>query len=347
MIDWRIAAQVAEMVAGAQPAPDGAAFHAVAAPTAESERLVLAYTGLQVPGPLPGPEPVGRRAWIDANLASLRNVLDPVAGKLGDGLGVLRGPLTAAAGLVVAVEVGVVSGLLAQRVLGQYEFPVLDPQGPARLLFVAPNLARAGESLEATPEDLLRWVALHETTHAVQFGGVPWLRDHLAGMVRELLGSVTIDPGNLRLPQGTDLRSLVDRVREGGVVALVVGPERRGTMDQLQAFMAVLEGYAEHVMDAAGAALLPDLPRLRAALERRRRDRSGLMRVLERLLGFDLKLRQYEQGKAFCDAVVARGGITALNRVWGGPESLPTLAEIEAPHRWLARLDGPAAQLSA
>jgi coenzyme F420 biosynthesis associated uncharacterized protein len=307
---------------------------------------VTAYTGLRVPGALPGPEPIGRRDWIDANLRSLRAVLDPVSEKVGEGLGPLRGPLSAAAGLVVAVEVGVISGLLAQRVLGQYEFPVLDATAPARLLFVSPNLARAGEALEATPEDLLNWVALHETTHAVQFGGVPWLRGHLADMVRELLSAVTLDASRLRLPQGADLRALVERAREGGVAALVIGGERRETLDRLQAFMAVLEGYAEHVMDAAGAQLIDDLPRLRTALERRRRDRSGLMRVLERLLGFDLKLRQYEQGKAFCDAVVAAGGMASLNRVWRGPESLPTIAEIEAPARWIRRLEGPA-QLSA
>ena len=67
------------------------------------------------------------------------------------------------------------------------------------------------------------------------------------------------------------------------------------------------------------------------------------MRLLERLLGFDLKLRQYKQGKAFCDAVVVAGGIGALNRVWEAPELLPTLAEVEAPALWLARTGGPAA----
>jgi putative hydrolase len=101
----------------------------------------------------------------------------------------------------------------------------------------------------------------------------------------------------------------------------------------------VLEGYAEHVMDAVGAEVLPDLPGLRAALDRRRRDRSGLLRVLERLIGLDLKLRQYEQGKAFCDAVVARGGIAVLNRVWAAPEALPTLAELDDAGAWIARTE--------
>ena len=51
----------------------------------------------------------------------------------------------------------------------------------------------------------------------------------------------------------------------------------------------------------------------------------------------DLKLRQYEQGKAFCDGVVARAGIEGLNRVWSGPEAMPTVAELERPRGLAAR----------
>jgi hypothetical protein len=36
---------------------------------------------------------------------------------------------------------------------------------------------------------------------------------------------------------------------------------------------------------------------------------------------------------------MARGGRSAFARVWRGPEWLPSLAEIRAPERWLARAD--------
>ena len=61
--------------------------------------------------------------------------------------------------------------------------------------------------------------------------------------------------------------------------------------------------------------------------------------MLDRLLGMDLKLRQYEQGKAFCDAVVARAGIEGLNRVWISPETMPTVAELDDAVAWLARTE--------
>ena len=336
VIDWTLASQVARGVAGLQPSGDPAPFEQLSAAAAESERLVSAYTGLVPAAPLPAPEAVGRPEWIEANLRSLGGVLDPVAGRLGSRLG----PVGGATGALLAVEAGAISGFLAGRVLGQYEFAVLEPDSPPRLLFVAPNLGHAVKTLDADAEQLLRWVALHETTHALQFGGVPWLREHLAGLVREMLGALDVDPrGLLRIPNAADLRSLLDRVREDGLAFLALGPERRPLLEAAQAFMALLEGYAEHVMDHVGADLLEDLDAMRAAMDRRRHERSGLLRVVEKLIGFDLKLRQYQQGKQFCDAVVARGGISALNRAWAGPESLPGFVELSDPTGWLARTE--------
>jgi len=341
VIDWKLATTVAEGIANLKPAPEASAFEPVAGPTEESARLVSAYTGLMADS-LPHAEPVDRPLWIQGNVNSLKKVLDPVADKLGQGMGPLSGAVSAASGALLAVEVGAVSGMLAQRVLGQYEFPILEPEAPARLLFVSPNLAVAASALDAEPDELLRWVALHEVTHALQFGGVPWLRPHIASMVRELLGGLQVDPVRLmKLPDTSDFRSIVDKIREGDLATLIVGPERRAALDAMQAFMAVLEGYAEHVMDEVGAEILPNLPELRGAMDRRRRDRSGLLRIFEKLIGMDMKLRQYELGKKFCDAVAKAGGIAALNRVWEGPAQMPTLAELEDPDAWMART-GPA-----
>jgi coenzyme F420 biosynthesis associated uncharacterized protein len=340
VIDWTLASQVARGVARLQPAGDPAPFERLEGPAEESERLVSAYTGLVPSGPLPTAEAVGRDEWVDANLRGLKGVLEPVSDRLGEGLGPLGGVVSSGLSALLAAEAGAISGFLAGRVLGQYEFPILDPDAPARLLFVAPNLGHAAGTLEAEPDQLLRWVALHETTHALQFGAVPWLRGHLAACVTELLGGMSFQGGSLlKIPDLADLKGFADRVREDGIATLALGPERKELFDGMQALMAVLEGYAEHVMDAVGDDVLDDLPALRGALDRRRRERSGFLRVLERLIGMDLKLRQYELGKRFCDAVVARGGIDALNRAWGSPEGMPTLAELEDPVAWLERTE--------
>jgi len=253
----------------------------------------------------------------------------------------LGGPLKLLGGVLLGAEVGALVGYLAQRVLGQYELVLLDAASPERLLFVAPNLREAALRLDVDEADLVAWVAFHEVTHAVQFTSVPWLREHLAGLLRRLLESVDVKvdaSAALKLPSVDDLRGLVDRLREGGLVTLVAGPERLAIIDEMQAAMAVVEGHAEHVMDAVGRDALGDaLDDLRAALDRRREEKPPMVRLLEKLLGLELKLKQYQLGKAFCDAVVEQGGIETLNRVWSGPEALPSLHELELPELWLDR----------
>ena len=102
--------------------------------------------------------------------------------------------------------------------------------------------------------------------------------------------------------------------------------------------MASIEGYAEHVMDAAGGELGPAVAAMRDRLDHRRRNRSLPARLMSWLFGFDLKLRQYEQGKRFCDAVVAEAGIDGLNAAWNGPAELPAIDELADPRRWAARV---------
>jgi len=343
MVDWNLARRLADQVAGSPPAV--ALPGDLAARCDDAATRVAAYTKLTPASPLPPPEAVDRHLWLELNLAGLQATLDPVLERALPSAGPAAGPIRAAAGAVIAAEVGGLSGYLGRRVLGQYELQLLDPDYPPRLLFVAPNLAEAASSLDADLDELLSWVAFHEVTHAVQFAGVGWLRPHVAGMLTELLDALEVKvdlKAVLSLPSLDDLRAFAEGVREGGLVNVVAGPERRAIVERIQSVMALVEGHAEHVMDAVGEGVLPNLPALRSAMNRRRADRSPLVRLLERLIGLDMKLAQYDTGKAFCDAVVADGGIDRLNVAWSDPSLLPSAAELKDPAQWLGRTRVPA-----
>jgi coenzyme F420 biosynthesis associated uncharacterized protein len=252
----------------------------------------------------------------------------------------MNGPIAPVGRAVAGVEVGTMLGWMSTRVLGQYELSLLPPERPPRLLYVAPNLDRAVRELSVDRDSFFGWIAIHELTHVFQFQGVGWLRDHLRGLIREYLDTVDvrIDSGAAGgLPSLPRPAQIVEGFREGGLVALIQTRQQRDLMNRIQAAMAVIEGYAEHVMDALGPKLLPAYAGLRERMERRRRSRSAPERIFERLLGLDLKMRQYEMGRAFCDAVVEEGGMDGLNRVWESPEALPDLHEVRRPAEWLER----------
>jgi coenzyme F420 biosynthesis associated uncharacterized protein len=256
---------------------------------------------------------------------------------------------------LLGAQVGALTGVLSQRVLGQYDLALLDDTVAPRLLLLAPNLAIAARNLSVDRDELVLWVAIHEITHAVQFTGAPWLRAHIGGMLQELIDGLQLSLGakpednddgkgwreRLKLPEPAEMRDFIGRARSGDLLRLTLGEDRWALVERMQAAMSLIEGHAEHTMDAIGAEVLPSLPRLRAAMTHRRASRGLPWRVLERLLGLKMKMRQYEVGRRFCDAVVEQGGREALARVWTGPEMLPATAELEAPGLWLARTHVP------
>jgi uncharacterized protein (DUF2342 family) len=403
-IDWGTAQRIGETIAGSPPR-GGVHAGAIEPLATDFAERVSDYTGLALPAKLPPLEVVDRPAWIAANLKTMRPLLEPLTEQLGgggnnDGNGgitsLVSGPLRSASGFLLGAQVGALTGVLSQRVLGQYDLALLDATVQPRLLLLAPNLAQAARNLGVDRDELVLWVTIHEITHAVQFGGAPWLREYLGGMLKELIAGLRLksdgrSPDDDPVPNGdpgandpgandpganddptpssdtahrdglagwipklgglgfdaSELRGLVDRARNGELLRLTLGDERWQLVEQMQATMSLIEGHAEHTMDAVGAEVLPSLPRLRAALNRRRETRGLPWRVLERLLGLELKMKQYEVGKRFCDAVVQAEGPRALARVWEGPEMLPSTAELAAPGLWLARTHVPPVTSSA
>src|SRR3954452_21654092 len=116
MIDWPFASRLPRTIAGdpppppppppvPAPPPHRSLGAELAELTTDSEQRVRAYTGLVPSTPIPGPEAVTRKAWIDANLDGMGDLIDPLSGKLREslaGLGPLAGPAQVAAGYVLA-----------------------------------------------------------------------------------------------------------------------------------------------------------------------------------------------------------------------------------------------------
>jgi coenzyme F420 biosynthesis associated uncharacterized protein len=367
-IDWSTAQRVGELIGGSPPY-GGLRVDTVEPLAHDFAARVSAYSRLPIEGDLPALEMVDRATWIAANLQTMRPLLSPLGDRLGEQRGLLSGPMRSASGLLLGAQVGALTGMLSQRVLGQYDLALLDPTVTPRLLLLAPNLAQTAANLGVDRDELVLWVTIHEITHAVQFSGAPWLREHIGGMLRELLDGLQISligssedkdgntdeegadgpqkgKGGLRmpkLPDPSELRGMVEKARRGELLRLTLGEDRWRLVERMQAAMSLIEGHAEHTMDAVGAEVLPSLPKLRAAMNQRRSQKGLPWKVLERLMGLELKMRQYEIGRRFCDAVVAEGGPELLARAWSGPESLPSTAELEQPGLWTARIAALAA----
>ncbi len=348
-VDWSLAEKVATKVSGAEPF--ARSYHLAsmerdfADMTEQAQIHVEAETGFTSASGKARARVVDRNDWIRANLSSYRRLLRPVLDRLE---GSVDGVTATLGGKMAAVELGGLLGWMSSRVLGQYDLLVLedeDPEDQDLVYYVGPNILGLEKRNGFPPSEFRLWVALHEVTHRTQFTGVPWLRPYFLDQVGELMGAADPDPRRLftavgRVAEG--LRTGSSPLSDGGVAGLFASPDQRQAMDRVAGLMSLLEGHGDVIMDRAAKEQVPSADRFARVLRARRNNLNMAAKLLQRLIGMEAKLAQYEQGERFIEAVEKVGGPKLLNRTFEEPANLPTLEEIRKPELWLARL-GPSA----
>jgi len=294
---------------------------------------------------------VDRPGWIRANITGFQVVLDPLVERMQE-IGAAPGGsvLTAVGSRVTGMQAGLILAYLASRVLGQYElFLPPDPDLPAadappgRLTLVAPNIVMVERELDVDPHDFRRWVCLHEETHRTQFTSVPWLRPYVQQQMSDFLLASDLDPASIldRLRAAADAVAGAVRGGDGdSLIEAIQTPRQREILDRMTAVMTLVEGHGDYVMDAVGPEVVPSVAEIRAKFTARRGSAGRMEQAIRRILGIDLKMKQYEQGSRFVRTVVAEAGMPAFNKVWTSPDTLPTKDELANPRSWLERVDG-------
>ncbi len=341
-VDWDLAVRTATKLAPAGPQVSWAeasdAVVELRGLAVQAEEHVRAVTGLVPPGDPLEATVVDRPGWAAANVEGFKVVLEPLAEKLAG----KQSPVALAVGSrITGVQMGTMLAWLSSKVLGQYEV-FLPEESTGRLVLVAPNIVETERRLGVDPTDFRLWVALHEVTHRTQFTAVPWMHAHVRSEVGALLSATSLDNPSELIGR---LKDAVTQLPSGGsIVELLQTPEQKAVLERVTAFMSLLEGHAEHVMDGVGPAVVPTVETIRARFDERRKEGAGIVdRVLRRLLGLDLKALQYAEGKVFVDTAVRELGMAGFNRVWESPATLPTRQEIREPMAWVQRIsDFPA-----
>lgn len=331
-IDWKFAAGVGARLTRPGPAMSRYTAETVVAELASAadraEPPVRELTGLGDGRDVPPAAVVDRSEWVHAAARSMADLT---------GSGPTEGRWV---GKPAGMQAGAMLAYLSTAVLGQY-----DPFSRS-LLLVAPNVVAVERALRVPTADFRMWVCLHEVTHRVQFAEAPWMADLMREAAAELgrtvdesftdlAGRIT---GVLRDRRPGEEKPMAERGVLGLVRAVQSEPQRTA-LDRMLALGTVLEGHADHVMDAVGPKVVPSVAVIRRRFnERRHRKQPPLQRILRALMGVDAKMSQYTRGKAFVDHVVAEVGMAAFNTVWTSPETLPLPAEVDDPRRWIARV---------
>jgi coenzyme F420 biosynthesis associated uncharacterized protein len=352
LIDWEWAARVAIRTAGRTPALHPGARAQLQQQyeqlLSEIEVPISSYTGNHLSLATIHVEVLDRAGWIRANISNFRELLQPVEDFYRESATRSRfGPPPAfqnAARVMLSSQVGILVGYLSRRVLGQYDIALLgqEPLSAAKLYFVEPNLRQVEETLAVPPDELRRWIALHEATHAHEFELYPWVRAYLNDSLKQYL-RLLIEDMRGRGDENTVMvivNRFVANLRQGhNVINALMTAQQRELMSRLQALMALAEGYSNHVMNNVGRGLLPHFQLIHDRVEHRQRQRSQAEQVFLKITGLSLKMEQYRLGERFVDQVVRERDIAFANRAWQAPATLPNETEIRDPGRWIRRME--------
>ncbi len=308
--------------------------------TRRVSELVPPATGLSLRGD-PATAVITRVEWVERNVASFSHLIEPARARLAEGAAQSGGgpSMAAMANRLVQAETTAVLSVLARRVLGQYELVLPTGEDGDQVSYVGANILQLERNHQFRPQEFRFWVALHELTHRAQFQGIPWLRDYFMSLVAELIEQSKPESGRIsRVFEEMGKRrgrgeSVVD---ERGLLGLFATPDQKLVIDKVQALMSLLEGHGHVVMDRLGAEHLRSQKRMSQVLKGRRQDRKTA--AFFRLIGLEMKLKQYRLGESFIKGVEREAGWDTVSLAFRGASSLPTLVEIEDPVAWLRRV---------
>jgi len=351
-LNWDVALDLARKVAAQKPDP---------APTQKQKDAVADAVSLadhwldettSFPSGVRTATAWSKAEWLVNTLDVWKVLVEPVAtssvdamsGQMPEEMKAMAGPMMGflgkAVGALYANQAGSGLGALAGEVLSVSDIGVpLTEAGRAAL--IPTNIAPFADGLGVSEDDVLLFLALREAAHQRLFAGVPWLRDHVIGAVREYATGVEI---NLEAIQkrveeqmrGLDPSAMQDPERlqelfENGMFELPQSPQQKAALEKLEIVLALVEGWVDEVVALATTERMPAAAKLQEAVRRRRAAGGPAEQTFATLVGLELRPRRLRDAATLWGSLRTRQGIEARDGVWMSPALLPTTADLDDP----------------
>jgi putative hydrolase len=370
-VNWQLATQLAR---GAIDAADQPVREHEGREIADAGRLADLWLDpvTTLPAPGLGPQAWTRREWLEQTLASWKQLVDPVAGRVTAAMGsamqkgllsegMLEGLPPELASLVSGLgpnpfatvmdqmgavvfgaQVGMALGALASEVLSTGEIGV--PLGRSALL--PGNIAAFAEGLEIPLDEVRLYLALREAAHQRLFEQVPWLRAHLYDAVDAYARGIEVDPAAIERAVASfdpeNPAALQEALASGGagMFELEQTPAQKAALGRLELALALVEGWVDLVVDEASSATLPHAQQLRETVRRRRAAGGPAEQTFATLVGLQLRPRRLREAAALWSALTASRGIEGRDALWAHPDLLPGADDLDDPEGWAAGTPG-------
>ncbi|MFC7818060.1 MULTISPECIES: zinc-dependent metalloprotease [unclassified Streptomyces] len=355
-VNWDMAKQIARQTV-AQGTPDGTKDASVgpAERNAVQEAVRLADLWLDDATALPSGAGAAvawsRAEWVEATLPAWRELVDPVAERVGTAMGdvlpeemqAMAGPLIgmmrSMGGAMFGTQIGQAVGVLAGEVVGSTDVGLpLGPAGKAALL--PANIEAFGKDLGVSQEEVRLYLALREAAHQRLFAHVPWLRSHLFGAVDGYARGIKVDTAKLEDVVGQFDPQNPEQLQEAlqqGMFQPEDTPEQKAALARLETALALVEGWVDAVVHAAAKPRLSSADALRETLRRRRASGGPAEQTFATLIGLELRPRRLRDASRLWASLTDARGVDGRDGLWAHPDMLPTATDLDDPDGFVHR----------
>lgn len=325
-INWKLASEVSHHLVGERtPVEPWAAEE-----YRELTRLAEYRLGESSPVPVvPASDvlPVDAREWADRHLEAFGYLTEPF-GAAGEGA---LGPMAQLAPAMVGMQVGSLVGGLATWVLAAFDGG-LPADRPLPIAVVVPHVEAFTERHGFDASSVRLWVVSEEVAYRA-VSAIPFATDHLRRLLALEAETISFDPSSLQGLMGATDPAQIQEAVSSELGEMFNDEETLAARRETQAFLGLMVGYARILAERSTAELLPDR---REIVDARDAERS-----VDHQVPFGPSAPAGEairRGREFCLEIERRYGADELNRLWSGPDRIPTAAEMDDPVAWAARV---------
>lgn len=304
---------------------------------------------------------LSRAEWIEATMPVWASLVDPVV----DGLSAaIRTSFTSrldgadapdlqAFGLPAGMDLGMLSQQLAPFVdtmasalmtgqtaqaVGTLSSDTLTateagvPLLTGKVALLPGNVAAFAEGLDVSLDEVWLHLAAREAARMRLFTAVPWIGPQILAAVQSFARGIEIDTDAIdaavREVDPSDPAAMQEALT-GGFLNPAPTVAQRSALVQLETWLALIEGWVDHVAARATRDHLPHTAAMTETIRRRRASGGPAEKTFAGLVGLELRPRRLRDAASLFAALEERAGASVRDGVWAHPDVAPTGTDLD------------------
>ena len=302
------------------------------------------------------------KQWLEETMPAWQRMVTPVAEHMNDAqlesmpeeAREMMGPMTKMmnqmSGMNFGMQLGHALGDLASQALTGSDFGL--PIAPANTVALLPQtIQKVARELNVRGQEVLVYIAAREAARQRLFKHVPWLVERIVSSVEEYAIGLVIDTSHLEevtrelnLESG-DPQAIQDAMSklQGMDLSPRITSKNTAAASRLETLLALVEGWAEHVVTEALGERIPSTSKLTQAWAHRRSTGGSAENAFSKVVGIELNAPKVSEAAELWRRATVAVGAEKRDKAWDHPDFLPTAEHLDNPAAFIDSLldEGP------